>query len=154
MMRLGNALRRIVGAALVAALLVSVPAQAAVYNLLSAVTTTSTGNVPPIGNGGQIGQPAPATSGLTVSSAQSFLIFVGGAPNGAVSCTVQIVGSNDSAVLTGDTTKWATYGAAVTASGTGTGVTSASGTIPYAYFAAYVTAISGTSAACSVKMNG
>ena len=156
-MKFSRALTRSLGAALVAALLVSAlqPARATVFNLLSAVTVVSPGAVPPLNNGGLIGQPAPSSAqgaGTGVSTAQSFFVFVQG--NGSVSCTVQMLGSNDPAVLTGDTTKWVNYGSTVTANGTTTGVNSSSGSTPFQYFAAIVTAISGTNAACSVKMNG
>lgn len=151
-------LRNSWGALLLGALLaLGQPAGATIYNLLSSVTVLSPGSVPPLSGGGQIAQPSPAAgvgAGLGVSVGQSFLITVAGAPNVAVSCTVQFVGSNDPAVLTGDTTKWTNYGSTVTASGTGSAAASAYGSVPYQYFAAYVTAISGTSAACSVKMNG
>jgi hypothetical protein len=147
-----NLLRR--GGALLLAAMLALgvgQADATVYFLLNGATATSsapTGTAPTAGGTISPAQPNAPTSGQAVSSTQSFVINVDGTdPNGSVSCTVQLYGSNDGA-------HWATYGSAVTASGTaGTGTTSATGTVPYLWFAAAVTAISGTGAKCSVRMN-
>jgi hypothetical protein len=65
---------------------------------------------------------------------------------GAVTATVQIQSSNDGV-------SWVNYGAAVTLSGTTTAVNSAYGNAPFNCFGAIVTAITGTGAAVTVKMD-
>jgi hypothetical protein len=146
-----NLLRRC-SALLLASILALGPgqAEATVYFLLNGATATSsapTGTAPTASGTISPAQPNAPTSGQGVSAVQSFVINVDGTDaNGSVSCTVQLYGSNDGA-------HWATYGATVTASGTGTGSTSATGTVPYLWYAAQVTAISGTAAKCSVRMN-
>jgi hypothetical protein len=125
-------------------------AEATTYFLINSATATNsapTGTSPTAGGTVSPAAPFNASAGPQIASAQAFVISVDGTDgNGAVSCTVQLYGSNDGS-------HYATYGSAVTASGTGSATTSATGTVPYVWFAAAVTAISGTGAKCSVRMN-
>lgn len=109
---------------------------AAVYYLLTNATVTNT--VPP-------GPYNALTSGTTggPTENQAFMIVVTGAA--AASCTVQIVGSNDSK-------SWVNYGTPIVATvGSPQG---ANGTVPWPYIGAEITAISGTGAACTVTVSG
>jgi hypothetical protein len=77
---------------------------------------------------------------------QAFHLVVNGVD--PVAATVQVVASNDG-------TNWINYGDPVTATSVGSAPAQASwgGTQPFRHFGAYVTAISGTSAAVNLKMS-
>lgn len=120
-------------------------AHAGVYPLITNATATQT--------------VVANTSTNTIANAQSILggplqnqVFVVAAsgPN-APSCTVQIYGSNDAVT-------WVTYGSTIAASSFAGGSPNAgaagTGTTPFVYYAALVTAISGTGTKCSVTMSG
>lgn len=68
---------------------------------------------------------------------------------GAVSATVQLVGTNDGT----DNKTWYNYGDPLTASGTDVGQKATTLTSPWREIGAYVTAISGTNASASLRMS-
>lgn len=80
---------------------------------------------------------------------QAFQLTVSGV--GAVSATAQIIVSNDSG---GDPSQydWVNYGDPVSASGTTVGIYPSGGNQPWRHYGAYLTAISGTNAAATLRM--
>ena len=110
----------------------------AVYKLLSAQTTVTA--APPVAI-----QPTSNLAYLGPPAYQSFHITVSG--TGTVSATVQIVGSNDGV-------NWVSMFSPQVLNGTSPQNSKlANGPEPMTYFGAYVTAISGTSAAVTVLMS-
>lgn len=130
--------RRRVEFALLALAIGAVQAQASTLWIIRGITATSSqiqGWQKPYQ-----GQP-PAPMGN-----QAFSVVVSG--TGAVACTVQFWAAN-----LDDLSDAVSYGATVAASGTTTAAASANGGIPYAWFGAQVTAISGTGASCAALLN-
>jgi hypothetical protein len=117
------------------------------FVLLSGVTATQ--NIPAAGvlpPGSQIADlsRAGAMAPNQIPANQTFHVIVAGA--GSVSATVQLMVSNDSA-------NWLSYGSPIVVSSGGAPQQgSAAGATPWAYYTAYVTAISGT-ATVSCRMN-
>lgn len=125
-----------------------------IYQLVtnaSAVQTIT--NVPAIDGSNGVATPAInqvvqplTTSANNPTQSQGFEIVVKGSGN--VSATATIVGSNDGI-------NWSSTGvtvAATSATNISTGLSSSQNT-PYAYFGAYISAISGTGAKASVTMS-
>lgn len=81
---------------------------------------------------------------ITPPSQQAFQLTVKG--SGTVSATAQIYGSNDGK-------NWLTIGSPVTANGTNLASTGALGTVPFAYYGALLTAISGANATATLTMS-
>jgi len=112
-----------------------------VYTLVPAQTAVQTvANVgwqnPVVEPDGQLASSPPIE--------QAFIVTVTGSGN--VSASAQIVGSND-------TVNWALYGPAIAvASGASPQSQSAVGNIPYQFYSAFLTAISGTGAKATVTM--
>lgn len=94
------------------------------------------------------GNPPPGTP-VQVAEKQAFTLTVRGI--GAVSASAQIVGSNDQHFP--QTRNFVPLGDPISASGSGIGVASAAGTTPYAYFGAYITALTGVNAVAEVDMS-
>ena len=117
----------------------------AVFNLCQNITAAQT-----VSAVGTSTNPTvtPTVSGwaLGASLGQLFQVIVKGTGTGNYTATVQLVGSNDN-------TTWLPYGNTISVSGTSPASTSFQGTTPFAFFGAYVTAISGTGASVSVSMN-
>jgi hypothetical protein len=90
------------------------------------------------------GNPMDPNLPVTPPGQQSFQLVVKG--TGAVSAQAQIYGSNTGL-------DWATVGAPITANGTTKATVVANGTVPFAFFGALLTAISGTNAIASVTMS-
>jgi hypothetical protein len=81
---------------------------------------------------------------ITPPSSQSFQLTVAG--TGAVSASAQMYGSNDGK-------NWATIGSPITANGTTTATVVGLGSVPFAFFGALLTAITGTNALATVTMS-
>lgn len=117
----------------------SVGALANPITLLSAVTTTTTSppavSSCPNNPSTPTGRPYPFQSFQAVETG-----------TGAITATVQILSSNDNV-------NWTNYGAALTLSGTTTATTSAYASAPFDCFGAIITAITGTGAAITLKMD-
>lgn len=116
---------------------------------LAAGTTIGT-TVPPVGTGLPQGsscvQPNTDWSNVTNPLGQTFQVIVT-CSSGNCSATVQVMGSNDGL-------NWSAYGSAIAVtSGTSPNVGSSTGSNPWEYFTAYVTAISGTNAAVQCTMS-
>lgn len=90
--------------------------------------------------------PGPNNANMPPQS-QQFQLEVSGI--GAVSATVQLVGSND----VGSVKNWYNYGDPLTATGTDLGQKATTLAAPWREIGAYVTAISGTNASASVRMS-
>jgi hypothetical protein len=124
----------------------------AVYALIYGASATQT--VAAVGSStNPIATPQPTPGvGYGVGTGQAIQVTVSSASAGAISATVQPVGSNDGM-------NWVPTGSAITASGTasGSGISTftagAALTTPYAFFGAYVTAISGTGAKAAASIN-
>lgn len=93
----------------------------------------------------QIVQPLGQNNPNSPASAHSLQVVVNGI--GLVSATVQFVGSNDGI-------NFINYGSAVTvSSGQAPATAATSGTIPWTFIGAYITAISGTNAAVTATVS-
>lgn len=124
-----------------------------VYNLVSnakAVQTIAAIEAPannPNGGVNPVAQPANPAGSTTPAASQGFQLTVT-APGGVnVSAGAQIVVSNDGA----NWTNLGTAMSATSAAGSSSAISSNSNA-PYQYFAAYITAISGTGAVANVTM--
>ena len=92
--------------------------------------------VNPGGGAGQTNSSPPST--------QSFVLVVTGF--GYVSASGFVLASNDGV-------NWITYGTLTASSGASPNIQTANGSVTWAYFSAYLSAISGTNAAASLTMN-
>lgn len=81
---------------------------------------------------------------VTPPGQQAFQLTVTG--TGAVTASAQIYGSNDAV-------HWLTIGAPITANGNTSVSTGANGTVPFAFFGALLTNITGTNARATVTMS-
>lgn len=117
----------------------------AIYNLLTGVTATQTAPPSSVRPWGPMNSTSPPDK-------QTFHLVVSGSA-GNQSATVQIVASNDDAQP--DSAKnWVPYGDPIAAPSTYlTAQASAVMTGNFKHYGAYVTAISGTNAAVSLKMS-
>lgn len=88
--------------------------------------------------------PLDASLPITPPASQAFQLTVTG--TGAVTAQAQIYGSNDGK-------NWVAIGAPITASGTNVGNVGASGTVPFAFFGALLTSITGTNATATLTMS-
>lgn len=124
------------------------------YTLFSGLTAIQA--APTTSQGGTVGSNLPSGSQLafpnggaggpvTPPTNQTFQLVVVGA--GSVSASAQPVVSNDGI-------NWVNYGSAISASSATTvSVGSGTGAAVWAYYAAYLTAISGTGAKATMTMN-
>jgi hypothetical protein len=137
-----------IAAALCLALGCAAPAEAAVYQLCNNVTATQTGAAIYV-------QPYYDAGQGTVQT-QAFQIQVTCA--GTCSATAQVVASNDLIDWLNGTGPASTviavnYGNTFTATGTNSGTAGALGSMPFALFGMYVTAVSGTNAKVNCTMS-
>lgn len=113
---------------------------------VKAVQTAPVGGVLPVQS--QSVQPLAQNNPNSPASAQSMQVVVKGI--GGCSATVQFIGSNDGV-------NWINYGPTVVATSANADITpgtaGASGTTPYTFMSAYVTAISGTNAAATASIS-
>jgi hypothetical protein len=113
----------------------------ALYYPFKSVKAVQTG---PLSMPNQAVMPLGQNNPNSPAQAHSLQVVVNGIGN--CSATVQFVGSNDGV-------SWINYGAAVTATGANADITpgtgGGTGTTPYTFICAYVTAISGTQAAAT-----
>lgn len=114
-----------------------------VYKLLTNVTAVQAAPTATRGPMNPVQAPGPDNANMPAQN-QAFALSVTGI--GAVSVTVQPVVSNDGAT-------WIADGDPVTASGTDLGLFPWGGSRPWAWFGAYVTAISGTNASANLLMS-
>ena len=89
--------------------------------------------------GGALTQVQPPTN-------QAFQLVVTGPSATVVSATATILGSNDGI-------NWGSIGTITAAAAVQPNIQTGSGTVPWAYFSAYLTAISGTGAKATLSMN-
>lgn len=127
-----------------------------IYTLINAATTVAAGpvgpGIRPVNNQDRQSLPLQAAAGnlldpnlpITPPEKQFFQLTVAG--TGAVSATAQIVGSNDGV-------NWVPYMQVTAGSGTSPQTGGASGTVPYPFYNAYLTAIAGTSAKATLTMS-
>lgn len=94
------------------------------------------------------GFPPPGTP-VQVAEKQAFVLTVKGTGN--VSASAQMVGSNDPYFCTNG--NYVTLGDPIHATGSTSAVASMGGTAPFAYFGAFITAISGVNATAAVTMS-
>ncbi len=116
----------------------TLPAQAENPNKPSNLPSGS--NFIDLSNGGALGPTIAPTN-------QSFTLVVVGNGGATVSATGQVIASNDGV-------HWQNYGSALSAtSGPSPGMANASGSTNFAFYSAFITAITGTGAKASVLMN-
>lgn len=116
----------------------------AVYNLATATAAQTAGAVGTSANP-IVNAPASESGAGSPPSVQAFVLTVQGSGN--VSATAQIVGSNDGV-------NFVTYGAPIAAASAQTVSSQGQGgVVPYQYYSAYVTAISGTNAVATVTVS-
>ena len=81
---------------------------------------------------------------ITPPAQQAFVLTASG--TASVSATAQIYGSNDNV-------NWVAIGAAITAAGTTSASVGASGTVPFAFYGATISSISGTGCVAKLTMS-
>ena len=114
------------------------------YHLLDpGGTATVTQQTPPVPQIPAKYIPGPNTPNFA-AQAQSFVLSVVGV--GAVSATAQVLASNDNV-------NWVPYLDPITATGTTSATATAAGNQPFKWFAANLTALSGTNAAATLTVS-
>lgn len=116
-----------------------------VYNLCQGISALQGAGVIGTSTNPIISAPASESGSGSPPSVQAFVLLVTG--SGSVSATAQIVGSNDGV-------NFVNYGAAIVASAATTvSAQGQGGIVPYQFYAAYITAISGGGAVASVNVS-
>lgn len=111
---------------------------------VTGVQSAPSAGVLPQGSEAVVSSPGYSSSAKNAPN-QAFQLIVTGT-SGNVSATAQIMASNDG-------NNWVTYGSPIVASAAASpNSASATGSGPFGYFTAYITAISGTGAKATVLM--
>lgn len=118
------------------------------YDLL--VNVTETGVTSPLKPQFQSVTPTGPTNPTSPPQKQSFQLVTTGV--GTVSAAAQVIVSNDTGPDPSQY-NWITYGDPITAAGTNGGQASSGMTQSWRHYAAYLTTISGTNAAATLRMS-